>query len=186
MTIPEIRLSPSGAPASSIGYVGLAQRMKQSVVSCANLAVLTTNLPILNTSSDEQILSLSDPNPALAYSAKCKFFVNKLTASSTQFIAEMQVRYTVAGVAGSWQTLNTSSVSDAADTQLGKRQFEIDYPIRMGNLSPGIPANCTLLEVRCVVRASAATQYSLANDGGSGVTGGAVYLELAEHVPAAA
>jgi hypothetical protein len=180
MAFPVLRLSPSGAPLDELGYTGFQQRFVEANQSCANLSITTTPQAIQNTAAADIVVELPEPSSALNYRARVRYWAARINGTIGSLITHLQVRYTVAGVAGAWATLRNDMVRDETDLQLGKRQVESIVGV---DSSFAVPADCELMEVRAAVSASGAGVYELENDGGSGNSGGMVNLTLGELVP---
>jgi hypothetical protein len=175
----QMRLSPSGAPiAGNAAFNGLQLRLAEANVSCATLALTTGFAPLQNTSLADIVVSLPNPEAAKKYKLNAMFFLDRLAPTSAQVQARASVRYN--GV-GAWTPFAFNSRTDAAGDGEGKSLFPTNFAAKLGS-SPelAVPAGATLIEVRLEAQASAAGAYSVVNDGGSGVSGGLVFISLAE------
>ena len=167
----QLRLAQAGPVIGKAGP-GLQLRLAEACTSCAALDPTTGVQPIVGANSaDELVVALDAPSPTKRYKVNAHFEAVKLSSTTAVLTKRLQVRYTVDGIAGDWETLQTNSSDFGVEDALLLQA--IDVPMSLGSLLvEPVPDACELMEVRLAASAQA-TNYEVPN-------GPKVWLSLAE------
>jgi hypothetical protein len=180
MTLPDIRLSPSGTPLGELPggpFTGLQLRLDEDVSTLAAAAITTVALPLERTDLTSVQVSLPTPSPERRYGVRCHFGIETISATTATFSATLQGSYGE----DVWFNLGGNSVATNADNE--HVTVTVDFPMTLGS---GLPTPMPVDEddrpefsVRVLISASGNSLFTVPAVTGFG---GRALLSLAEYV----
>jgi hypothetical protein len=151
MTLPDIRLSPSGAPLGSTdgSFDGFQLRHIDIVRSLLATALTTDYQVLLDIASDPSAVALVTPSPLRRYNVRCHFGAVTTTDAPGRLDVQLQGTYD----AVTWFELGGNSINvEAAAEYL---TAWADFPMTLGaSLPTPMTGSPTLIGVRVRARSS--------------------------------
>lgn len=180
MSLPDIRLSPSGQPLGEVpgnAFTGLQLRLAEDVSVLNSTGVGATPLPLERENLTSVQVTLETPQPDRRYSVRCHFGVQSISATTGTFSATLQASYGE----DVWFSLGGNSIETNANNE--HLTVTADFPMTLGaGLPTPMPVDEALrpeLSVRVLISASGASIYTVPSITGFG---GRALLSLAEYV----